>query len=169
MSEIMSAEIVIGGGLKRELLGDFLQACEDDGAAHAYGETGAPQDEKELDEIVRGNDGYLRLYNAEAKWGEFDTLERFCQEHGLDYTRTSEGISGYDPEIVVFRKWMKEERYFLTTANGDLCITKAGLENIFGKNLNRLLKMKAKNIHEKLLNEFGTDILPVRRFNILSE
>ena len=44
----------------------------------------------------------LKLYDDQARWGEFEALETFLREHGIPYCRWSEGKYEYDAEAVAF-------------------------------------------------------------------
>ena len=44
----------------------------------------------------------LTLYDDQARWGEFDSLETFRQEQGISYCRYSEGKYDYDAETSAF-------------------------------------------------------------------
>ncbi len=106
MSEKLAAEINIGGKVRRpvaEVLRDVIAA---ERVSLEWGDV--PFEPKTVDDLLaaRVDNGSglltLRLYDDQASWGEFDSLERFLQEHKIPFVRHTEGKYDYDPEVVAF-------------------------------------------------------------------
>lgn len=96
MADRASASIVIGGTLPQDVIPAFLYAVEmDHGRLDWEGEPvdhGALQREEPL---------HICAYDLPG--GIFDTLEPFCELHGLPFVRSSGGCGGvFGPERVVF-------------------------------------------------------------------
>ena len=53
-------------------------------------------------------EGWLWLYDTEARFGEFDELEKTCRRLGLSYERHSEAGYGYDAQVVDWRPNMEQ-------------------------------------------------------------
>ncbi len=80
-----------------------------------------------VDELLAARtDGWLRLCDEEARYGEFKELEQVCQEIGLSYTRHTEAWCGEDATLLDFRPGMKEpvEQYG-SNAGGDTVMVPA--------------------------------------------
>ena len=106
MSDYMAAEIHIGGKICRSVA---KALCEVIAAAGASLEWGGgqfhPKTPDELHLARSANNGgplLLKLYDDQARWGEFNTLERFLREHDIAYCRWSDGKYEYDPEGQAF-------------------------------------------------------------------
>jgi hypothetical protein len=107
MSEHLSAEIWIGGNIPESLVPDLCAAITTEGVALEWGEGSfTPKTVQDLKTSLRQNDQGERLLwlcDDQASWGQFEGLERFLREHGVAYSRRSEGRYEYDPELVEYR------------------------------------------------------------------
>jgi len=107
MSEHLSAEIWIGGNIPESLVPELCAAITAEGVALEWGEGSfAPKTVQDLNTSLRENDQGERLLwlcDEQASWGSFESLERFLREHGVAYSRRSEGRYEYDPELVEYR------------------------------------------------------------------
>lgn len=96
MADRVSASIAIGGTLPRSLLADLTTIITDHDLRLDW--EGVPFSP---DDILP--DAPIELMAHEVAWGCFPTLEQFCQDYGLAYTRWAGGCSGsFGPERVVF-------------------------------------------------------------------
>lgn len=107
MSEHLSAEIWIGGNIPESLVPELCAVITHEGVALEWGEGSfAPKTVQDLKTSLRQNDQsewLLWLCDDRASWGQFESLEQFLREHGLAYSRRSEGRYEYDPELVEYR------------------------------------------------------------------
>lgn len=106
MSDYMAAEIHIGGKVPRSVAQALCQVLNESGASLEWGDRPFhPQSTDDLLSARWGDTGgplLLRLYDDQARWGEFDTLERFLREHDIPYCRWSDGKYECDPEVQAF-------------------------------------------------------------------
>ncbi len=106
MSEYMAAEIHIGGKIRRSVAAALGEVIAASGAGLDWGESGFdPAGPDELIASCSADEGgplLLRLRDDQVRWGEFDALEEFLQEHGVPYCRFSEGKYEYDAEAQAF-------------------------------------------------------------------
>ncbi len=158
----MPAWINIGGKLSRSLLENFMTAIERDGAGPEYGipfEDGF--NEKALLEC-RHND-VLELYCDQARNGNFEMLEQFCQNHGLDYNRHCDSNYEYNAEMV----WCRDGQIVSCQSDND-GTSLVDLDVV----LSVWRSLCAGNIHEALTsllpyaNRYG-EIPPIPRFEIV--
>ena len=106
MSDYMAAEIWIGGTISPSLVANLCAAITKQCASLEWGDAHfSPGTQPDLLEASQEKDGVslLWLCDDQARWGEFDALERFLWENGITYTRRSDGKYEYDPEVVEFR------------------------------------------------------------------
>ncbi len=104
MADRMAAEIWIGGPIPEPLVEALCGHIRDEALSLDYGEASfEPHDAEELLRGAAENDGLLRLCDDEVAWGEFRDLEGWLQEHGIPYTRRSDGKYEHDPVVVEFR------------------------------------------------------------------
>jgi hypothetical protein len=106
MSESMAAEIMIGGRIRRSVAEVICPVIARQGVALDWGEAEfRPQTADELLAACCDNgDGVelLRLYDDQARWGEFDALEQFLRNHKIAYLRYSEGKYDFDPQAAAY-------------------------------------------------------------------
>jgi hypothetical protein len=107
MSDCISADIWIGGNIPERLVPELCEIITREGVVLEWGEGPfQPKTVQDLKVSLRENDRgewLLWLCDDQASWGQFENLERFLREHGLSYTRRSEGRYEYDPELVEHR------------------------------------------------------------------
>ncbi|KAA1053840.1 hypothetical protein [Azospirillum argentinense] len=103
MSDYMPAAIFIGGPLPPSLRVSLAQAIAEQGVGLDYGEGPLLQEEilTLIDEAIQSGET-LRLCDAEAANGQFETLERFLRSHGASYKRTSDAKYEADGQAVLF-------------------------------------------------------------------
>jgi len=125
MAECIAAEIWIGGKLPLSLATGLCRAIAEQDVSLGWGGSlfkpysaadlvGAKQDRRTGKAAV----DLLRLCDDKARWGVFDSLEPFLREHGIPYTRISEGIDEFDPETIEFRPGMEEPVLIWTSVEG---------------------------------------------------
>jgi hypothetical protein len=133
MSQRMAAEIWIGGKVAASLVPDLCGAIAHEGVSLEWGDAPfRPTTPEDLHKALRENDRgvpLLWLCDNQASWGQFDTLEAFLQEHGIPYTRRSEGAGQYDPELVEFRP-RHEPVSLSTNTAGEPVVLASGLEPV---------------------------------------
>jgi hypothetical protein len=130
MADRMSAEISIGGKLRRSLLEEFpisdLYLDWDHNRLQSATEADLP--------ASRDEDGLLHFADDEAAWGEFQELEGWLRENKIPFRRHSEGKYEYSPELVEFRPDLKGRRnqnvYTLATQTGNPVIEVACFQKI---------------------------------------
>ena len=106
MSERLAAEIQIGSKVRRRVAEVLCSVIAAERVSLEWGDV--PFEPKTIDDLLAARfdngDGLLtlRLYDDQASWGEFDSLESFLQEHKIPFVRYTEGKYDYDPEVVAF-------------------------------------------------------------------
>ena len=129
MSDRFPGQITIGGDIKRSLVDGLCKAiCGEYGSLEWGDAPFEPKDEKELLEGLE--DGYLTLKAEEARYGEFDELECFCNDNGIAYDRHSDGYCEYDPENVYFRAGMKSPESVMTDHQGNARVDGGELKRV---------------------------------------
>jgi hypothetical protein len=107
MSDRMSAEIWIGGKLRRELVPGLCEAiCEEGRLSLDWGDTCfAPHAAEELIAGCQDRDGVrmLHLCDDEASDGQFDVLESYLVQAGICFRRHSAAKYEFDSRVVDFR------------------------------------------------------------------
>jgi len=120
MADRFPGEITIGGKVPCALLGQFLGAVAST-CAFVGGYEGAPFDGRTAEDL-RGaldEDGHLRLADPEARYGQFDDLEGFLQEHGIPFDRHSDARYEFDAMNVMFRPGMERPVEVASNNAGD--------------------------------------------------
>ncbi len=107
MADYMAAEILIGGRIPASIVPELCQAIRQERLGLDYGRACFdPDTASDLLEACRADSHgalVLKLSDDQARWGEFEQLERFLQDNAIAYTRRSEGKYDCDPEQVEFR------------------------------------------------------------------
>lgn len=107
MADYMAAEILIGGRIPANIVPELCQAIRQERLGLDYDRACfEPDSASDLVEACRADSHgalVLKLSDDQARWGEFEQLERFLQQNGIAYTRRSEGKYDCDPEQVEFR------------------------------------------------------------------
>lgn len=107
MSDRFCGQITIGGRISRRRLPKFLKAIAASGAFLEWGD--APFEPVSIDNVTSNlRDGRLILYDDEARFGEFESLETACRRLRLGYTRHSESKYEFEAELVDWRPGMRE-------------------------------------------------------------
>jgi hypothetical protein len=117
MSDRIPAEIWIGGKIADSLIPSLCAAISDEGVSLEWGDaqfcpTSAADLVNALDQDAEGGP-LLWLCDDEASCGEFDVLETFLDEHGIPFTRQTDGRYEYEPERVEFRPGSEKVRLAL--------------------------------------------------------
>ncbi len=111
MSDYMTTEIHIGGKVRRSVAQALCEAIARAGASLEWGggqyHPDTPDDLLPARSADPGEPLLLKLYDDQARYGEFDSLETFLRKHGIPYSRWGEGKYEYDPEVVTFRPGCK--------------------------------------------------------------
>lgn len=103
MSDYIPAVIMIGGPLPLSLRDPLARVIASEGVGLECGEGPLLQEEvlTLIDETITLGET-LRLCDAEAANGEFQTLEAFLRFHGVAYKRTSDAKYEADGEAILF-------------------------------------------------------------------
>lgn len=101
MSDSFYGRISIGGRIQRKDLPAFLKAVSD--GCYSY----YPKTVEDLKEYIQ-DDGVLEIEEAEASYGHFEALEKFCEAHDLTYSRDSDSYGEYDAETAYWAPGMAE-------------------------------------------------------------
>jgi hypothetical protein len=111
MADHMAAEIHIGGKIRRSVAQALCKVIARAGVSLEWGggqyRPDAPDDLLPARSAAPGEPLLLKLYDDQARYAEFDSLETFLRKHGIPYSRWGEGKYEYDPEVVVFRPGRK--------------------------------------------------------------
>jgi len=121
MSERMAAEIWIGGPVSSGLVESLCAAITAEGVGLEWGEGGFhPKCAADLLDACQDQDGtgLLCLYDCEARWGQFEDLEKFLVSHNLSFTRRTDGRYEFDPELLEFRPGKPPQRW-ITNHDGE--------------------------------------------------
>jgi hypothetical protein len=107
MSSRYSAWIRIGGTLERAKAEPLLTAIREE---YVKLDWHSPLFEPTtVEELVNARqDGWLWLCDEEARYGEFDRIERVCRELGLSFRRHTEAWCGEDALLLDWRPGMAE-------------------------------------------------------------
>jgi len=112
MSDPMYGKIIIGGKLKKKLVPELIEAIKENVWNEFSGE-----DIKSMVEACKQNPEAIEFYEPQAKYGWFEELENFCQEHGLTFYRFSGGGYECPPEVCSWDGDKKEEYYTTCDTN----------------------------------------------------
>ena len=106
MTDRSAAEIHIGGKIPRSVAQTLCTVITKSGASLEWGGGWCRMNTPDELLLARSADTggllVLKLYDDQARGGEFQALEKFLQEHGIPYCRWTEGNSDYDAEAVAF-------------------------------------------------------------------
>jgi hypothetical protein len=106
MADTMAAEIHIGGKVRRSVAQALCKTITESGASLEWG--GGPCHPNTQDDLLlarsakTGEPLVVKLYDDQARGGEFEELETFLREHGIPYRRWSEGKYECDAEAAAF-------------------------------------------------------------------
>ena len=107
MSARYAAWIRIGGTVERAKAEPLLKAVRDAWAKRDW--NADPFQPGTIDDLLDARaDGWLWLCDEEAKYGEFEALERVCRELGLSFCRHTEAWCGDDAVLIDWRPGMEE-------------------------------------------------------------
>ena len=107
MSSRYAAWIRIGGTVERANAEPLLKAVREARAKRDW--LAAPFEPSTVDELLEAReDGWLCLRDEEARYGEFEDIERACRELGLSFCRHTEAWCEEDALLVDWRPGMEE-------------------------------------------------------------
>ena len=124
MSEYLAAHLTIGGPISRRLMARLCAAIGRERLALNWGEpVFQPQTADDLLAacIDLGGVRLLRLYDEQARWGQFEELERQLIHWQIAFDRHNEGKYEINPERFSFRPG-KEGVAYLTNAQEQVVI-----------------------------------------------
>lgn len=94
MSDRFWAKIWIGGPVPDSLMADLRGMLDDAGLVGP----------NEIIDDHIDDSGLLALEDSEAHYGWFEDLERWLEDHGIEFNRQSDGYADIEPEIVIHRE-----------------------------------------------------------------
>ena len=104
MADNFPAAITIGGNIPRDLLDELAAVIEEEGLGDEWGEPSLSVEEiKEVFGAAAAKGETARFVDAEARYGQFDDLERHCTLNGIDFDRHNDARYEYDAENVYGR------------------------------------------------------------------
>ena len=130
MVDYMSAHIVIGGKLSENKINEF---CSLISGLHADDFDGALADKKYI-RLCSEQKKAVFLADFQARYGEFEALEKFCINNNLCFKRQGSPKDEYEGEIRFFSPEIGDFR-FGATDNGDPYLKQSELEAYFEKDL----------------------------------
>jgi hypothetical protein len=175
MADRMSAEIWIGGKLRRDLLEEFpvSDLCLD-------WEGSRLPSSSEADLLAaRDKEGLLHFADVEVAWGEYTELEDWLRKHHLPFRRHSEGKYEYSPELVEYRPDLKGSRnrevYCCTSPEGKPMVLVAEVSSVVDRMAKLVTdKRPAKErlrawekLFRKLANALPPELPPLPKFEIV--
>jgi hypothetical protein len=104
MSEPMYGRIRFGGKLKEELIPDLLEAMNE-----CIWNNHTEEDMENDVDACKTKPGVLEYSEGEANYGQFESLEDFCTEHGLTFNAYRSGNYDCIPETRSYNGDTKEE------------------------------------------------------------
>lgn len=110
MSEHMPACITVGGPLPGRLVPGLCEAIDSQQVSLEFGgDCFSPGSAEDLLSARVEQDGrlVLQLCDDEARWGWFETLEPFLQQHGIAFDRQTDANFAYGACLVQFRPGRK--------------------------------------------------------------
>jgi hypothetical protein len=106
MTDRSAAEIHIGGKIPRSVARVLCMVITKSGASLEWGggwcRLNTPDELLLARSADPGGPLVLKLYDDQARGGEFEALEKFLQKHGIPYCRWTEGKCEYEAEAVTF-------------------------------------------------------------------
>ncbi len=130
MADYMAAHIKIGGKLQRSKLQEFLSLIQDLSAEDYWS---SPADQEYMQECL-GDKKPIGLYDDEARYGQFEELERFCVENNLTFRRQSSPKYEYDGQIRYFSPDAGDQ-YIGATDDGEAYLRLSELKDYQDKGL----------------------------------
>jgi hypothetical protein len=165
MSDRIPAEIWIGGKIAASLVPALCDAIVDEGVSLEWGDARfCPTSAGDLvDALDQDADGgpLLWLCDDEASCGEFDVLEKFLEEHGIPFTRQSDGRYEYEPERIEFRSGM--EKVWLATDRSGESVVPAALLTNFEAVLTKVLQLAQSGHFKRATNSLEAAMKKLRR------
>ena len=163
MADYFWGEIEIGGPVRRRLVKKLLGAIGDKMDRGREGVKFTATDPASLLEELDESTGYLHLVNEQARYGQFEELEEFLQNHGIAFNRRSSGKYEFTPEEVRFRPGMKGPEVRLMTHDDKPVVDWLEVDEA-----RQLLQAgKAKAALAKLRKVLGPAVPKLKRFEIV--
>jgi hypothetical protein len=108
MADYVPTWIEIGGPIPRRLVPELINCIISESLRDNFGgqRIAAANAEDLLSDAkdAQGNPDTLKLYEESAKNGQFDQLEQFLEEHGIEFDRHCGGGAEFSPELTRFRR-----------------------------------------------------------------
>lgn len=140
MSDRFPGEIYIGGKIPESRIFGLIQAINQQQCSSDWGdrvikiqvtEGDVESCKRELLRLVILKDdylsqsqgeGWLHLCDDQARYGEFEEIENYCENHHISYSRISSCSFGYDAERKEYRPGMSEPQIITSNQNGDAVV-----------------------------------------------
>jgi len=101
MSDRYPAEILIGGTIPQIIVAELIREIVAEGVSlEGYGEPAVT--EEKLWQVFRQG-AIVTLYDDQARYGRFDSLEVFLIRHQVHFDRRSSAFYEYNAEVVFYR------------------------------------------------------------------
>jgi hypothetical protein len=126
MGDYFPGEIHIGGKVPKALVPALCERISAEGVELEYG--GGAFEPKTAEDLLKAADGgTLDLYDAEARYGQFEDIEEFLAKSGIAFDRHSDARYEYDAEEIKFRPGMKDPEVFEGDQEGQVMVSAATL------------------------------------------
>ena len=180
MSEWIAAEIWIGGKIPAALVPELCRLIGEETALECGEAAFEPTAARELMKARRNEHGTLLLHlvDDQARWGQFEALEQFLEQHGVPFRRRTEGKYQYDPELIEFRPGLGPLQ-FMTDHSGRPVVPAAGLQAIDAAvkqalagaqhSSTRSLALKLRGIQRRVRAHLPRTVPPLESFEIVQE
>ena len=159
MSEHLAAQITIGGCISRAVVPGLCTALAAQRAALEWGD--APVTRTTVEERLSARqtiDGewVLRLYDPQARHGQFERLESFLLKRKIEFDRRTEGRFDHAPELVAYRP--DAERCLFVTNGDEIVVPAAPLWDLADSlsDLRRQLRRGPRNVTRERFEELLT-------------
>ena len=167
MSDHLAAQITIGGCISRAFVPGLCTALAAQRAALEWGD--APFTPTTVEELLAARqmiDGetVLRLYDSQARHGQFVQLESFLLKRRIAFDRRTEGRFDHAPELVAYRP--DEEQCLFVTDGDEIVVPAAPLWELadalsdFRRQLRRDPRIVTRERFEELLARFRRHLPP---------
>jgi len=127
MADHFSGEISIGGKVPLSKIPGLIEAINAQECSHGWGDKTIkmPYPKDHLMEATEklltliNDDGIIWVCDEQARNGELEEIEDYCEENNIGFTRISSGYCEYEPETKEFRPGMKSPIVILTNDDGN--------------------------------------------------
>ena len=142
MGEYFPGAIELGGNIPAEMLDQLAEVISEQGCYLDDGSEAelTPAEALQLLHKADKEKTVLKLADYQASWGEFDDLEAFCNEHGIDYDRTSDAHYEYNGEMICSRG-TNDRIWFLADQEGQPAIHLTDIQAVLDDKISDIAKL----------------------------